>query len=293
MKWEPDENAFGAFAKFEMRRGDEAAARKVFEVYVDVHPTLRAFLKYARWEEKQGQVSYARGVYERALLELPDEEERQSERLFTAFATFEERCREHDRARVIYKYALDSCGREAMPDLYKHFIALEKKHGSRAGIEEVVVGKRRLQYEEAVAAAPHDYDAWFDYARLEEEEHAAHAHTANTTQSGGSTSAAAAAAAAAAAPAQARCARHCSGSARLPAAGPGRHRGCAAALQPGASKTAALRSAHPAARHCSGTPCLLRSSVSCALATDTAECPHVLRLCAARVCCKARQTAAL
>ena len=34
----------------------------------------------------------------------------------------------------------------------------------------MIVGKRRLQYEESVAATPHDYDAWFDYARLEEEE---------------------------------------------------------------------------------------------------------------------------
>ena len=31
MKWEPDENAFSAFAKFEMRRGDESAARAVYE----------------------------------------------------------------------------------------------------------------------------------------------------------------------------------------------------------------------------------------------------------------------
>jgi crooked neck len=32
MKWEPDDNAFAAFAKFEMRRGDEANAREVYEV---------------------------------------------------------------------------------------------------------------------------------------------------------------------------------------------------------------------------------------------------------------------
>lgn len=35
-------------------------------------------------------------------------------------------------------------------------------------IEDVVVGKRRGQYEEALSADPLDYDTWFDYTRLEE-----------------------------------------------------------------------------------------------------------------------------
>lgn len=39
----------------------------------------------------------ARGVYERALAELSDSEK--TEKLFSAFAHFEERCKEFDRAR--------------------------------------------------------------------------------------------------------------------------------------------------------------------------------------------------
>lgn len=35
-------------------------------------------------------------------------------------------------------------------------------------LKDVVVGKRRAQYEEALSADPLDYDTWFDYARLEE-----------------------------------------------------------------------------------------------------------------------------
>jgi len=170
MKWEPDDNAFGAYIKFEMRQNDATAARAIFERYIDVHPTLRAYLKYARWEEKQAQYPLCRQVFERALVELPDEDERNSEKLFILFAQFEERQLEHDRTRAIYKYALDQLGREKMPELYQEFITFEKKHGSKDGIEEVIVGKRRLQYEESVAAQPHDYDAWFDYIRLEEAE---------------------------------------------------------------------------------------------------------------------------
>lgn len=44
-----------------------------------------------------GDVVGARGVYERALAELADSEK--TEKLFSAFAHFEERCKEFDRAR--------------------------------------------------------------------------------------------------------------------------------------------------------------------------------------------------
>ena len=45
----------------------------------------------------------------------------------------------------------------------------EKQYGDRSGIESTVLGKRRIQYEEEIAHTPHDYDTWFDYARLEED----------------------------------------------------------------------------------------------------------------------------
>lgn len=53
-------------------------------------------------------------------------------------------------------------------DLYRRFVQFEKQHGDRDGIEEVIVSKRRFQYEEELKKNSHNYDAWFDYARLEE-----------------------------------------------------------------------------------------------------------------------------
>ncbi len=53
-------------------------------------------------------------------------------------------------------------------ELYKTFISFEKSHGDRDAIEDVIVGKRRFQYEEELKQAPKNYDIWFDYARLEE-----------------------------------------------------------------------------------------------------------------------------
>ena len=55
---------------------------------------------------------------------------------------------QHDRARAIYKYALDHLPKEKCEEIYKQYTVHEKKYGNRAGIEDVIVSKRRFKYEE-------------------------------------------------------------------------------------------------------------------------------------------------
>lgn len=88
----------------------------------------------------------ARNVYEKAVQLLG--EDANDESLFIEFAKFEERCKEFDRARVIYKYALDHIPKQHAQELYRMFTTFEKQHGDRSAIEDVIVSKRRFQYEE-------------------------------------------------------------------------------------------------------------------------------------------------
>ena len=55
---------------------------------------------------------------------------------------------QHDRVRAIYKYALDKLTKESCQLIYKNYTIHEKKFGDRAGIEDVIVSKRKFQYEE-------------------------------------------------------------------------------------------------------------------------------------------------
>lgn len=55
-----------------------------------------------------------------------------------------------ERARVIYKYALDRIPKQQAQELFKFYTMFEKKFGDRRGIEDVIVSKRRFQYEEEV-----------------------------------------------------------------------------------------------------------------------------------------------
>ncbi|KAG4155226.1 hypothetical protein ERO13_D03G098750v2 [Gossypium hirsutum] len=115
---------------------------------------------------KNGEIVQARNVYERAVEKLADEED--AEQLFVAFAEFEERCKKMERARCFYKFALDHIPKDSAKDLYRKFMAFEKQYRDKEGIEDAIVGKRRFQYKDEVRKNPWNYDAWFDYIRLEE-----------------------------------------------------------------------------------------------------------------------------
>ncbi|KAI9528346.1 Crooked neck-like protein 1 [Dissostichus eleginoides] len=178
MEWEPDEQAWHSFINFELRYKEVDKGRSIYERYilsnglldssalVLVHPEVKNWIKYARFEEKHGYIAHSRKVYERSVDFFG--EDYVNEHLFVAFAKFEEAQKEFERVRVIYKYALDRIPKQQAQELFKFYTMFEKKFGDRRGIEDVIVSKRRFQYEEEVKANPHNYDAWFDYLRLVE-----------------------------------------------------------------------------------------------------------------------------
>jgi len=166
MKWAPGKNAWNTYIKFEVRRRNIPRARSIYERMLITHNELDTYMKFARFEVKHGKREYARLVYERALKELAEDAHR--ENFFVAFAKFEETCKEFDRARVIYKYALDNVPKEEAERLYEMYSNFEKKHGTRETVEDVILSKRRFQYEEEIKENSKNYDVWFDYIRLEE-----------------------------------------------------------------------------------------------------------------------------
>lgn len=168
MEWQPEEQAWQTYINFELRYKEIDRARNIYERFVMVHPDVKNWIKFARFEENHGYINGARMVYERAVEFFGDDHI--EEKLFIAFARFEEGQKEHDRVRVIYKYALEHLPKDRTNELYKAYTIHEKKYGDRSGIEDVIVSKRKYQYEQEIAENSTNYDAWFDYLRLIENE---------------------------------------------------------------------------------------------------------------------------
>lgn len=170
MEWEPEPAGWNSYVKLELRHGNLDQARSVFERWAIVHSDVKTFVKYADFENKYGHTDKARAVYDRALavLDFDGNETEDMHQLFLKFAEFEVSHSEIERARVVYKYALDHVTKDQAEEIYKIYTSFEKQHGDREGVETVILSKRRFEYEDQLEANPLNYDAWFDYIRLEE-----------------------------------------------------------------------------------------------------------------------------
>ncbi|KAK3900729.1 Pre-mRNA-splicing factor clf-1 [Staphylotrichum tortipilum] len=170
MKWEPDEDAWNAYIKLEKRYGEYERARQIFHAFTAVHPEPRTWLKWAKFEEEFGTSDMVRDVFQTAIQTIAETigDDEVDERLFIAFARFEARQKEYERARAIYKFGLDNLPRSQSMGLHSQYTTFEKQFGDKEGVEDVVLTKRRRLYEEQVKENPKNYDVWFDFARLEE-----------------------------------------------------------------------------------------------------------------------------
>ena len=166
MKWEPEEQAWLLFIEMESRYSEVDRVRQIYEKLITIHPKVKNWIRYAKFEEAHGYISNARDVYSRCAEFYGG---KVAEKLYIAFANFEEGQSEYKRARAIYKYALDHLPKDQTQELFKYYTRHEKKYGDRAGIEYVVLSKRKFQYEEELKANPTNYNVWFDYIRMMEE----------------------------------------------------------------------------------------------------------------------------
>lgn len=166
MAWEPEEQAWFTYINFEMRYQELDRAREVYKRFITIYSDIKNWIKFAKFEERHGSITNAREVYERAVEYYGDDH--MDENLLISFAKFEERQKEHERVKAIYSYGLSR--NKNHQQLLHHFTIYEKKYGDRAGIEDVLISKRKLKYEKILEQTPNDYDTWFDYVRLVESE---------------------------------------------------------------------------------------------------------------------------
>ena len=145
IEWEPPEQAWQTYINFELRYKEIDRARSVYQRFLHVHGTnVQNWIKYAKFEERNGYIGNARAAYERAMEYFGEEDI--NETVLVAFALFEERQKEHERARAIFKYGIDNLPSTRTEEIFKHYTQHEKKFGERVGIEDVIISKRKTQY---------------------------------------------------------------------------------------------------------------------------------------------------
>lgn len=168
MKWSPASQAWIAYVKFEVRVGEIELAREVYKKFVVCHPTADTWLLFAGFEERYGTPESVREVYALAIDSCQQAGDIPDAALFSAFAAYEGRKGERERARAILSRGIDCVSKTQAAKLYDELDAFERANGEREDIEATLVKKKRFQYEEELKQGHVGYDIWFDYIHLEE-----------------------------------------------------------------------------------------------------------------------------
>jgi crooked neck len=121
-------------------------SREIFKKFVTAYPQPKNWLKWAKFEEANTNIDISREIYNSCMQTLGEEYIDQN--VYISFAKFETRQKQIERSRVIYKYALEKLPEGQKENLYNVYTQFEKQYGGREGIEDVVISKRRVMYED-------------------------------------------------------------------------------------------------------------------------------------------------
>ncbi|CAI0392017.1 unnamed protein product [Linum tenue] len=155
------------YADFEMRNKFINHARNVWDRAVSLLPRVdQLWYKYIHMEEMLGNVAGARQIFGRWMNWMPDQQG------WLSYIKFELRYNEIERARDIYTAFEKQYGdNEGIEDALLSEKRLEYEDAllseKRLEYEDALLSKKRLEYEDEVRKNPLNYDAWFDYTRLE------------------------------------------------------------------------------------------------------------------------------
>jgi crooked neck len=171
MTWKPSSAAWMAYVNMERRYREFDRARDIFQRFTTVHPQPENWIKWARFEQEYGTVENVRDVFTLAVdtMLAAVGDEYLDEKVLVEWAKWESRQREWERARAIFKFGLERLSKSRSTKLYNSYTAFEKQYGDKEGIEDVILSKRRVKYEDQVAEDSYNYDAWFSYLTLVEE----------------------------------------------------------------------------------------------------------------------------
>ena len=169
MAWKPADNAWLQYIKFEDRCGEVARARAIYERYIEQEQSELSFIRYCKFEERMKEFVKARAAYDTCIHLLNPE--KLTEEIFLRYSQFELRRGDIEKAKKVYRLGLSKLADypERSKKLHEALIQFTKQTGSRSEIEELLIDKKRADYERQLVEDPENLDVCFNYIRMEEE----------------------------------------------------------------------------------------------------------------------------
>lgn len=175
-KWcslEPERGAWLSYIDFEIRQKRYDNARDIYEKFVLVYPQAETWLAWVKFESTYGTVESIRNIYSMSvdfLIEyeatMKDDENYEAGliQLALSFAAWEISEREYERVSTIYKILREKFPEN--PQIIKAQDDFNRNFGSVRDINDTLIPKRKLSYENELQLNPRNYYYWMLYIDL-------------------------------------------------------------------------------------------------------------------------------
>ncbi|CAL9738290.1 pre-mRNA-splicing factor Clf1p [Monosporozyma servazzii] len=179
-KWtslEPGTNAWNSYVEFEIRQNQWDNVRRIYSRYVNIFPeTTDIWFKWIKFETVYGSTTTTRQVYSLAVDSLISHENSLAKAtnfqenlldLIISFANWEASKQELERAKAIFNVAIEKWPNNTI--LKNALLNFDKRYGDNLTINGNILLKRKSNYEKILLGMPRDYDTWWIYLDLMEE----------------------------------------------------------------------------------------------------------------------------
>ncbi|KAG0671806.1 NineTeen Complex (NTC) component [Maudiozyma exigua] len=178
-KWcslEPERGAWASYIEFEIRQKKYNNARDIYEKYALVYPQPETWLAWVRFESTYGTIESIRKIYSMAIDFLTEYEVTMKDdnnyetgliQLAMSFASWETSEREYERASSIYKILKEKF--PGNPQIIKAQDDFNRNFGSVKDINDTLISKRKISYENELRSNLQNYYYWMLYIDLVEQ----------------------------------------------------------------------------------------------------------------------------
>lgn len=169
LTWRPDESAWDAYIYFETRYDEVDNVRNIFKRYIQEFPSGKVWLKWVNYElqNNENDVEHTRAVFQSAVDSLVERNDENFPEIVSKWLSWEVKCMEYDRVKVIRKLLLDETKFDFSTDIrsavYDAVSETEKLVGEKHAIEESITLKRKAKYKLDIERDRTNYDSWWSY----------------------------------------------------------------------------------------------------------------------------------
>ena len=166
LQWKPVKDVWTHYIEYKERYGEYEDERLLFEKFVTVFCESETWLRWTTFEKKHGDFTNVENVFKLGVNALFTNNKLTSQFLIS-WIRFEHLHKKFGKVRELYKFGFKALSTKETHTLQKFQTDFEKQYGvDNENVENYVLLKRKVIYEDQLAKTPTDYETWWTYFNL-------------------------------------------------------------------------------------------------------------------------------